>query len=153
MINLKNITLLLLVAGFAVSCNGKKKVAKDATEKINTMSNKVIIKPGYVAPKTTDQFSVENALVKGDDLIMYVNYSGGCKDHEFKALASDVYMKSMPPKLGLYVEHDANEDLCKAIVKDTLTFDLSTIKYPGKDKDYSVVFTINNWKGELTYEY
>lgn len=151
--NLKSITLLVLVAGLVASCNCKKKVSKETDLKSNLTTNKVIIQPGYTAPKTNDQFTVDNAVVDGDNLIMYVSYGGGCKDHEFKAYASDVYMKSMPPKLGLNIEHNANEDLCKAIVKDTITFDISTIKYPGKDKDYKVVFTINNWKGNLVYEY
>lgn len=151
--NLKNITFLLLVAGIAFSCNCKKKAAKEAEAKSNLTTNKVIIQPGYTAPKTNDSFTVDNAIVEGDNLVMYVTYGGGCKEHEFKAYASDIYMKSMPPKLGLNIEHNANEDLCKALVKDTVVFDISTIKYPGKDKDYSVVFTINNWKGNLTYKY
>jgi hypothetical protein len=153
MISLKNIALLLFVVGVVTSCNCKKKTGGDSETKSNMMSNRVIVQSGYIAPESTDPFTVENALVKGDNLIMYVSYGGGCKTHEFKAYASDVYMKSMPPKLGLFIEHNANTDLCKSIVRDTLTFDLSTIKYPGKDKDYSVVFTLNNWKGSLEYKY
>ncbi len=144
---------MVLIAGLAISCNCKKKVTDTVdTEKV-AMTNKVIVKPGYTGPKSNDAFTVDNALIKGDKLVMYVTYGGGCKNHEFKAFASDVYMKSMPPKLGITIEHNANQDMCKALVSDTLTFDISTVKYPGKDKDYTVVLNVNNWKGDLFYKY
>lgn len=149
MISLKKVALLLFVGVAVVSCNSKKKIVEITEEKTNI----VLVQPGYVAPESTDAFTVDNALVDGDKLMMYVSYGGGCKSHVFKAFASNAYMKSMPPKLSVFIEHNSNEDMCKSIVKDTLVFDISTIKYPGKDKDYSVIFTINNWEGQLTYKY
>ena len=144
---------MILAAGLIISCNCKKKTT-DAGETANGVSmNKVIVKPGYVAPESNDAFTVDKASIEGDLLTLYVTYGGGCKTHEFKAYASDVYMKSMPPKLGITVEHNANQDLCKALVSDTVVFDLSTVKYPGKDKDYTIVLSVNNYKGDLEYKY
>jgi hypothetical protein len=152
MINIKNIALLVTLGTLLMSCNCKKKTA-DKNAKNETAMNAVKVQPGYVAPAENDPFTIDNAVVDGDNLVLYVSYSGGCKTHVFEAFASDVYMKSMPPKIGVFIAHENNEDLCKAVVSDTLTFDLSTIKYPGKTSDYTVVVNVNNWKGDLVYKY
>ena len=153
MINIKNIGILIFATALIVSCNCKKKTTDGGNSDKTASMNKVTVKPGYTSPESNDAFMVDNAFIEGDNLTMYVTYGGGCKTHEFKAFASDVYMKSMPPKLGITVEHNANNDLCKALVSDTLIFDLSSVKYPGKVKDYTIVLSVNNWKGDLIYKY
>ena len=87
----------------------------------------VIVDPEYTAPEKNDPFTVKSASIKGDVLSLKVSYSGGCNDHEFKAITNRTYMKSMPPKLGITIEHNANGDMCKALKTETLTFNLVPI--------------------------
>ena len=83
------------------------------------------------SPRETDAFMINEVSLDGVILTVVVQYSGGCKDHEFKLISNQRYMKSMPPQLPLYLEHESNDDNCRALIIQTLKFDVSKAKYSG----------------------
>jgi len=69
-------------------------------------------------PDLGDAYTVEmqpTPLLDGDVLRVTVSYSGGCQDHAFELAYSVV---GMEPELWL--DHDANGDLCEAYITETL---------------------------------
>lgn len=150
----KSLTIILTLSLMfsLVNCKAKKNSKSDKIAS-NESSSLVIVNPEFIAPEENDAFEITNAEIKGNDLILNVTYSGGCQEHEFKAYSNNMYMKSMPPILGLFIAHNSNGDNCRTLVEKTLRFDLSSVKYPGTDSDYTLMLRINNWKGDLEYKY
>jgi hypothetical protein len=81
------------------------------------------IKPGLY----NDAFDIESLSVQGNTLILKVVYAGGCKTHDFDMYASSAIGESFPPVLFLTVSHNANNDMCKALLRETINFDLSNL--------------------------
>jgi len=52
-----------------------------------------------------------------------VNYSGGCGGAEFQLYNANRIKESLPPQTVLFL-HLKDEDPCRAIVRDTLFYDL-----------------------------
>lgn len=73
---------------------------------------------------TNDPYKVIAITPRGDRWDIIVEYPGGCGDHLFYLWWDGIVFYSLPPKLDLYLIHNGNEDLCKAIVRDTVSFSL-----------------------------
>jgi len=97
---------------------------------------------------TGDAYQYVNAKIKGHLLIVDVNYSGGCANHEFDLNFSKSIMESYPLQINGAVHHNANSDACKSLRSDKLFFDL---------RDFAIIkentpITINLMKdGEKAY--
>lgn len=74
----------------------------------------------------------------------------GCKDHEFEMFSSGEYGKSYPPKLIIFLKHVNNGDMCKALLTETLEFDLSSIQFSGSDIMH---LQLNNYEEFIIYTY
>lgn len=81
-------------------------------------------------PTETDRFQVKGTAIKGNLLSIDVQYSGGSKEHTFELFSNQMMMKSLPPKMNLFLQHQANGDLAKALITKTLLFDLSLLSAP-----------------------
>ena len=99
---------------------------------------------------TSDSFNVESVSLGGDILEITVSYGGGCKDHEWKMYSSKMVAKSYPPKLDIFLEHKSNQDLCKALIRETLKFDLTSIQYSGSE---ILHLQMNNYDEFIVYTY
>jgi hypothetical protein len=144
----KALTLMLIILTLIWSCNGKKKGTKTPKPEIKS----VVTESGFVEPENNASFTVKSIKVKGDILNIEVEYSGGCQKHEFELFFNGMYMKSMPPKAGLILVHKNNGDNCRELITETLKFDLTPTRY-GDTKDYTIIFSMNNYKGEFEYSY
>lgn len=76
----------------------------------------------------TDPLAVDSAKISGDQLVVGVSYSGGCKEHGITACWDGTFLESNPVQARLVLEHDANGDTCEAYLQETLTIDLSSMK-------------------------
>ena len=119
---------LLLAATILSSCKSKKaSTTPENNEAIAHRAFQLEVKP--VVLDTTrygnDTFEANKVRVNGDTLFMDVEYSGGCKDHVFTARHNGNYMKSMPPQLNVNIDHNANGDGCRELIRETIAFDLS----------------------------
>lgn len=95
--------------------------------KVYAAENSVTVRLLTIAapPKTKgDPFNVDSAKIVGDQLHIDVSYSGGCARHDFELYWDGSYDKSQPPRANLMLIHDANDDPCDAIIRETIRFDL-----------------------------
>ncbi|NQY29956.1 MAG: hypothetical protein HRT69_10855 [Flavobacteriaceae bacterium] len=65
--------------------------------------------------------------IRGDKLILNSQYGGGCKLHTFQLNWDGQIRESFPVQVTLDLSHNDNGDRCKAIISETLQFDLSTL--------------------------
>lgn len=82
-------------------------------------------------PAESDHFTVNDLAIKEKILQIELQYAhGGKDDHTFDLYTNQMMMKSMPPKMNLFLQHNANGDMGKALKTETLFFDLSPIAAP-----------------------
>ena len=73
------------------------------------------------------ELTIRGGAIDGIVLEIYVNYGGGCGDHEFMLLGRPNFMESYPVQIDLYVHHRNIDDYCDAIVSDTLCLDVRRV--------------------------
>lgn len=131
---------ILVIAMMTFFCNCKGSEETTSTKEIESATEAASEKEPEIqmmsvdleySPKETDALTVNEVSLDGEILTVIVQYSGGCKDHEFNLISNQRYMKSMPPQLPLYLEHEANDDNCRALIIQTLKFDVSKAKFSG----------------------
>jgi hypothetical protein len=136
-------SIILVLALFALSCGKKEKtVYKTPVTEVLTQTDSpndvlmldLLTDKNYSWPGNTDPFEIVSKSISHDSLFITVQYGGGCKDHGFKMITNLMWLKSKPPQLNLYLEHENNEDGCRALVNRTLGFDLRSIRNPSTDK-------------------
>lgn len=75
-----------------------------------------------------DGFVLDEASIEGHSLLLNLNYGGGCREHFFVlSMIPSVFKESFPVQADLYLTHHANMDRCKALIRDTRQFDLSSL--------------------------
>ncbi|MCB9189795.1 MAG: hypothetical protein H6599_11020 [Flavobacteriales bacterium] len=146
--------ILTIITLSLLSCHSRKTAKNADTETENTLLPKeIVVDANFQQPKDNSSFEITAASIENDILTITVTYSGGCKDHEFNAYFNEIYMKSQPPKAGIFIHHIGNDDLCKKLVTEELKFNLKPMRYPGKDSGYKVMIGMNNYKGYIEYDY
>lgn len=111
----------------------------------------VMVDKGYSWPGSTDPFQVEVIRVNGDTLLVEVSYGGGCKEHQFTLKTNGAWMKSLPPQINLWLEHESHDDMCRALIHTTLRFDLRPVRYAGGEQ--VVVIVNEDRERRQTYSY
>ena len=89
------------------------------------LTGDVVIADG---PEVNDDYRLESATIVEDTLTIHVAYGGGCEDHQFTLIASEVFMESDPVQLSVSIVHNANLDPCERWVEEAYHFDLTPIK-------------------------
>lgn len=65
-----------------------------------------------------DSFALDTIAVNGDTLSLEVTHGGGCKEHTYALYMSPgVFLESFPVQANLYLQHNANGDACKALLR------------------------------------
>ncbi len=155
-------TLLMCVSGIFMSfllvqCKNQQSTTSNGngnetpTETMST-PEKLAVDENFSAPAENGSFKVESLSIDGDIVTMVISYSGGCEEHEFELVTNKLYLKSMPPKLNLFLKHNNNGDACRKLVIDTLRYDVSPARYPSPNTK-EVVLMFNNTKEVLHYKY
>jgi hypothetical protein len=75
-----------------------------------------------------DPVTISAATVRSDSLELSVQFGGGCRDHEFGLITNGVFAESYPVQTWVRLAHDANNDMCRALLSRTLRFDLSPLR-------------------------
>lgn len=76
----------------------------------------------------SDPLSVLGASVVEDTLRMRVRYGGGCREHQFTLCWGGGFAESHPVQARLAIQHDAQDDLCRALVTKEIAFDIELLK-------------------------
>jgi hypothetical protein len=117
-----------------------KRLDSIGTEGIHFYKSCMMIKPSQppkdvllltptVAPLIyNDEVSVSDISFFNDLFEMKVSYGGGCKIHEFKLYANMNLENSVPPIVQMNLSHNANDDLCKALISETTLFSLKSFE-------------------------
>lgn len=160
----KILTILLLATPLLfVQCCKKKKTTETQTEvnseqtqsnpdagdeKIKMASIKIQKDYSYAE---TDHFSILDMRCSGDSLLVKIEYGGGCEKHVFTMFSNNLWLKSLPSQLTLYLEHESNNDMCRALITETIAFDLKDVRFPG-GKELRI-FINNDRSREVLYKY
>ncbi|MGQ0539427.1 MAG: hypothetical protein ACT4R6_10800 [Gemmatimonadaceae bacterium] len=75
-----------------------------------------------------DTLTIESATVSADTLAVTVRFGGGCRKHRFALLLGTAFMESHPVQIQARLAHDAAGDLCRALITESLKFDLTRLK-------------------------
>jgi hypothetical protein len=79
-------------------------------------------------PPRSDAARVTAARVDGHDLTIDLQFGGGCQPHLFGIFTDGKEGLSLPPFVMLYLVHDANGDLCEALLSRRVTVDLRPLQ-------------------------
>jgi hypothetical protein len=133
-------SLVIITCAFAlVQCKSKRdtavkeeKAQNEKREKGMAM-NTLDIDNSYVWPSGTDPFQLLSAqITEQDSLVLEVEYGGGCKEHVFKLISNGMMKKSMPPQCTLYLEHENNDDMCRALLRQKVSFYIGNLAPNGE---------------------
>ena len=147
----KSICFFIAATLLVAACHSSKK--NQASDPQNTVSQKqqpksIEIKPVLrdTANWGKDTYKLSDPRISGDTLFVQVEYSGGCKEHVFTAHHNGQYMKSMPPQLNVIIDHNANGDMCRELIRETLAFDLKSCR---QGKSGTLILLLN---GDRAYK-
>ncbi|MFZ6052692.1 hypothetical protein [Halocola ammonii] len=156
--------LFAVLATLLVNCKNKEKTATTETEEVeevqetteemaetrNGDSLSVTVDRSYHF-RETDPYDIDSIWMAGDTIHIKVQYGGGCEEHEFKLMTNGDYAKSMPPQMTLHLEHENNNDRCRALIMKELKFDLKPIRNPSAE---NLLIRINGLQNDpVTYSY
>ena len=111
-----------------------------------------------------DPYDIKSASIENDSIFMEVQYGGGCKEHIFNLVTNNYFRESYNKTVltGIFLSHYNNHDDCKALITETLKFDLTPLKesyhnyYPG-DPGPLIINLSNSSTGDtflfLTYNF
>ena len=75
-----------------------------------------------------DFYGVNEILLDENELFINVNYGGGCEEHNFKLVMEPDFCSTPPVYYYFYLSHDANNDVCFALITEhNLCFDISEL--------------------------
>jgi hypothetical protein len=145
-------TILFAALSFA-ACKSKQDTA--ATESGNqpvtqTEAPRIEIVQDMPDDGSGDDYTIESVKVYGSEISYVVRYGGGCEPHDFKLMTTGAIMKSMPPQMSVVLHHNGNGDKCRALVTDTVSFDLSPVRPDGSG---SLILRMKNYKDRIVYNY
>lgn len=96
--------------------------------------------------------TIENAEIRGNLLYLDVTYGGGCEEHYFRLIGSEMIAKSMPPIRGIKLVHDNNSDNCKKLEKVKLEINIETLAYK-QEAGSEIYLNIEGVSDKLLYKY
>ncbi len=99
-----------------------------------------------------DPFDIDRVAIDKSILFAFVTYPGGCEEHKFALIGSDMIAESYPPQMFTTLVHDANGDACEAVIHDTLQFDLSPIAQAMGDDFDTLIIHVNKAPQDAVYD-
>ncbi|MDA8714780.1 hypothetical protein N9M27_02785 [Flavobacteriales bacterium] len=146
----------IVICFFAITsaCKAKKQSAStDEALSSEPIIANIKMKETMLLPKPIDFVNINSLSITGDILEIDATFSG-CGKHDFTLYGNRAYQKSLPPKIGLALIHDAHGDKCRKQSTKKLYFNIKDIRYPTKQEDYVVVVYVNQNSGtSADYKY
>ena len=116
-------TIFTLTIILLASCNTSKKVANNI-DSTDNFCEAMTFNSTTVDNISTDYYSIDTLFIENDCLNIWVSYSGGCGDSDFKLYFSNIVNHSDIPRTSLLLQL-INNDPCQAIVQQKLYYNLS----------------------------
>lgn len=113
------------------------------------------VTPAEKQSLTDDYYSITSSELNEEDevLILDTRFSGGCQDHDFRAVWTGRYLESEPPQVDIHLFHDSHNDLCEALLHQTIHIDLSHFLTPVRINLYQGNSQRNPQIFEYKYEF
>jgi hypothetical protein len=125
---MKTTIRVCLLACFALILGCKTKQSTNQnTGSEKAKVDKVIIDENTNMADYGSAYNLDSVSIAGKTVSVFVSYSGGCKEHVFKAYSNKLYSKSLPPQVGICVKHETADDNCRKLVMQELKFDISSV--------------------------
>jgi len=100
----------------------------DSSDKIEISINRVIINPQTDLSSIGAGYIIDSVKLNKDILSIFVNYSGGCKEHIFELYSNGKYAKSLPAQMTLCLRHTNNDDNCRMLLLREYKFNIAQLK-------------------------
>ena len=103
----------------------------------------------------TDPLTVLAVKTEGDCLVLTLEYGGGCREHQvdLALILPQCGTPPLPPPT-FEIRHDANRDVCKALITKDYSFDISGIREQGKSTmDFILSVKTTSGVSSTTYTY
>ena len=159
---MKNLYILIGIC-LILSCktkqnNGSEKVepeiSADETGIINKEYPDMNIK-ARIGEMNVESSSVQilKTSIEGNFLTLKIGYSGGCAEHSFEFIGSEMIAKSLPPIRNVRLIHHANGETCRIYIERKLVIDLRDLAYEKKSGS-QIKLNISGQKGQqILYTY
>ncbi|WNG34018.1 hypothetical protein F0U61_10490 [Archangium violaceum] len=104
-----------------------------------------------------DPVDITGLSLSGDLLLLEVSYGGGCAEHDFGLSWEGAFAESNPTQAWLVLFHDAHDDGCRALITETLRFDLTSLNERWKEmyrrEHGSTVLHVSGAQDSVVYEF
>lgn len=114
-------SLVLLSLLLTIACSNPKQMPKTDKQVKNSLPVEMV--NSYEGIKS-DYFELDQLHLDNNRLEVVLTYGGGCGDVNYEVFYNDVVLQSYPPQVFLKLKFTDN-DPCRAIIKDTISIDLS----------------------------
>lgn len=148
--------IFLVIAFLGMACGSKStmSVAENTSAGSESDSSEPKVLPVLLAEDlpndSGDAYAIRQTSVYGSVLEIVLTYGGGCEAHEFVLMTTGAVMKSMPPQMEIVLHHNANGDMCRALVTDTVRFELEPVKPQGNG---SLILRLQDYNDRIVYNY
>ncbi|MBC8320790.1 MAG: hypothetical protein H8E34_08715 [Bacteroidetes bacterium] len=116
--------LILALTTILLSSCKTPKITADAKENLIDFCESMSFTNQPLNNITTDYYTIDTLFITNNCLNLWVSYSGGCGDADFKLYYTNWVIESIPPKTSILLQLIDN-DPCRAIVQQKLFFNLS----------------------------
>jgi len=125
-----------------LSCKTKQNVGSEKVETEISIDQKGITNKEYpdmnvkaeIGDTKIESSSVQilKSSIDGNLLTLKIGYSGGCAEHSFEFIGSEMIAKSLPPIRNVRLIHYANGETCRIYIERKLVIDLRELAYEKK---------------------
>ncbi len=141
--------LFLFILILSISCKSSRE-AKTKNHQVNIMNSDKKAELGDIN-QVSDSIHILSATISGNTINIEVSYSGGCQLHNFQLIGSPMIAKSLPPIRSVVLVHQANNDMCKKQIIETLSFDIREFAYTQNDSE--ILLSINGYDNKILYRF
>jgi hypothetical protein len=121
-----------LAAGALAACSNSAADGSSAPLAASSAETIVLGNPDD-ARWPADPLTIESAQIRADTLVATVVHGGGCRDHDYRVVVSTTWMESFPVQVPAKVSHNANGDVCKALLRRELRVSLAPLAQAYRD--------------------
>ncbi len=141
--------LFLFILILSISCKSSRE-AKTKNHQVNIMNSDKKAELGDIN-QVSDSIRILSATITGNTINLEVSYSGGCQAHKFQLIGSPMIAKSLPPIRSVVLVHQANNDMCKKQIIETLSFDIREFAYTQNDSE--ILLSIKGYDNKILYRF
>tara|TARA_B100001758_G_scaffold245658_1_gene259096 strand:+ start:205 stop:648 length:444 start_codon:yes stop_codon:yes gene_type:complete len=146
---MKHLLIISSLAILLISCANTKNIFIKKEKKEKNICKKAEL---GIYPSQSDKFDILDVKISGNIMTLKIGYAGGCKNHEFSIIGSQMISKSLPPIRNIQLIHNSNDDSCESYVTQNLDIDISNLAYK-KVNGSDIILKLNGWKERIVYTY